>query len=52
MFDMTIWNRVQYPSKKNVLFNVRDTFFTTILVGICSATTITIATKIVSFCVA
>lgn len=46
---MSIWNRVQYPSKKTTLLATRDTFLITMFVGICSSCTVAIVSKIVSF---
>ena len=46
--DMTLWNRVQYSSRKVVLTAVRDTVTVAILVGICSWSLTTCASKIIS----
>ncbi len=51
LLDMTLWNRVQYPSRRTVLLSVRDTVGVTLLVGICSTTVIGIVSKIVSMTV-
>lgn len=48
LLDMTLWNRVQYPSRRTVLLSVRDTVGVTLLVGICSGTVIGIVSKIVA----
>lgn len=49
--DMSLWNRVQYPSRKRVLLSVRDTCIVTVLVGICSFAVVASASKIVSMTV-
>lgn len=45
---MSLWNRVQYPSRREVFVSVRDTCVVTILVGICSLAVVATASKIVS----
>jgi|NorSeaMetagenome_1021524.scaffolds.fasta_scaffold598497_1 hypothetical protein len=46
--DMSLWNRVQYPSRKSVAFSVRDTLGVSIGIGFCSLLVVSIASKIVA----
>lgn len=49
--DMTLWNRVQYPSRKTVIHSVRDTTIVSLVVGIGSFATVWCASSIVSILV-
>jgi hypothetical protein len=46
--DMTLWNRVQYPSMKSVASSVRDTTYQTLVVGVGSFGIVSLASKIVA----
>lgn len=46
--DMTLWNRVQYPSMKSVASSVRDTTYQTLAVGVGSFGIVSLASKIVA----
>lgn len=49
--DMTLWNRVQYPSRKSVAFSMRDTALVTTVVGTGAAVCVATVSKIVAMLV-
>ena len=46
--DMTLWNRVQYPSRKTVAFSVRDTLLMSTIVGTATLVCVTTVSKLVA----
>lgn len=46
--DMSIWNRVQYPSSRRVLYTVRDTGLVVFIVGISSLVVVTLTARVVT----
>jgi hypothetical protein len=49
--DMTLWNRVQYPSRQTVALSVRDTFLMSAVVGTGTLVCVTTVSKIVAMTV-
>ena len=35
-FDMSLWKRVTYPNRKNLMYQLRDTAIVSLIVGVCT----------------
>lgn len=49
--NLSIWNRVQYPSKNKVLLMIRDTGLVSLIVGVCAFTVTLFVSKTVAMLV-
>ncbi len=49
--NLSIWNRVQYPSKNKVLLMIRDTGMVSLIVGVCAFTVTVFVSKTVAMLV-